>query len=252
MKDILVLGKVKQLERARRRRPHHRRRARGRPRDHVPHLGARAARRGARRARSARRPQDVIELLTDPTRCQVVLVTLPEETPVNELVDTAFALEDRVGVALGPVVVNALPGRPRARRRTRRPRRRRADAGASTIPEPTRARSTAAAAVPPRAPRAPARAGRPARRSACPLPQIRLPFLFGEIGPDEIERARRRADRRGRGAAEPRRVTPTRRRSSRASRVTSWSAAGPAASARRRPRRCSRSRRRGAAATRSS
>src|ERR671925_185288 len=30
----------------------------------------------------------------------------PEETPVNELVDTAFALEDHIGVQLGPVVVN--------------------------------------------------------------------------------------------------------------------------------------------------
>ena len=52
--------------------------------------------------------RDVVEMLSDPTRTQVVLVTLPEETPVNELVDTAFALEDRVGVSLGPVVVNGL------------------------------------------------------------------------------------------------------------------------------------------------
>jgi anion-transporting ArsA/GET3 family ATPase len=49
---------------------------------------------------------EVLEMLGDPARCQVVLVTLPEETPVNELVDTAFALEDRVGVSLGPIVVN--------------------------------------------------------------------------------------------------------------------------------------------------
>ena len=42
----------------------------------------------------------------DPARCQVLLVTLPEETPVNELVDTAYAVEDRAGVALGPIVVN--------------------------------------------------------------------------------------------------------------------------------------------------
>ena len=33
--------------------------------------------------------EDVLELLTDRRRCQVVLVTLPEETPVNELVETA-------------------------------------------------------------------------------------------------------------------------------------------------------------------
>ena len=37
-----------------------------------------------------------------------MLVTLAEETPVNEVVETAFALEDRVGVDLGPVVVNGL------------------------------------------------------------------------------------------------------------------------------------------------
>lgn len=49
---------------------------------------------------------DVIELLGDPQRCQVLLVTIPEETPVSELVDTAFAIEDRTGVSLGPVVVN--------------------------------------------------------------------------------------------------------------------------------------------------
>ena len=52
--------------------------------------------------------RDVLELLGDPARCQVVLVTLAEETPVNELIETAYALEDRVGVQLGPVVVNAL------------------------------------------------------------------------------------------------------------------------------------------------
>jgi arsenite-transporting ATPase len=49
---------------------------------------------------------DVRQMLGDPARCQVVMVTLPETTPVNELIDTAFALEERVGVQLGPVVVN--------------------------------------------------------------------------------------------------------------------------------------------------
>ena len=52
--------------------------------------------------------RDVAELLADPQRCQVMLVTLAEETPVNELIETSFALEDRVGVALTPVVVNAV------------------------------------------------------------------------------------------------------------------------------------------------
>ena len=54
--------------------------------------------------------QDVVELLGDPERSQVVLVTLPETTPVNEVVQTAYALEDRVGVRLGPVVVNEVDG----------------------------------------------------------------------------------------------------------------------------------------------
>ena len=48
----------------------------------------------------------MLELLTDHARCQVMLVTLAEETPVSEVVDTAFAIEDRAGVALGPVVIN--------------------------------------------------------------------------------------------------------------------------------------------------
>jgi anion-transporting ArsA/GET3 family ATPase len=51
---------------------------------------------------------DVLEMLSDPARCQVVLVTLPETTPVNELIETAYALEERVGVQLGSVVVNGV------------------------------------------------------------------------------------------------------------------------------------------------
>lgn len=54
---------------------------------------------------------DVLELLTDPQRCQVVLVTLAETTPVNEVIETAAQLTDRVGVRLGPLVVNGIePG----------------------------------------------------------------------------------------------------------------------------------------------
>jgi anion-transporting ArsA/GET3 family ATPase len=49
---------------------------------------------------------DVVALLSDPARCQVMLVTLPEETPVSEVIETAYAIEDRAGVALGPVIVN--------------------------------------------------------------------------------------------------------------------------------------------------
>jgi anion-transporting ArsA/GET3 family ATPase len=107
IKDLLVLAKVKQLER-------------GRAADLIlidapaaghaitfmqsPATLAETARVGAINRQAA----DVLEMLGDRTRCRVVLVTLPEETPVNELVETAFALEDEVGVALAPVVVNGV------------------------------------------------------------------------------------------------------------------------------------------------
>jgi anion-transporting ArsA/GET3 family ATPase len=61
-----------------------------------------AARAGPVRSQAA----DVVELLNDPTRCRVMLVTLPEEMPVSETVEAAYQLEDRAGVQLGPVVVN--------------------------------------------------------------------------------------------------------------------------------------------------
>ncbi len=48
------------------------------------------------------------EMLGDETRTRVLLTTLAEETPVNEAIDTAFNLEDEVGVKLAPVVVNAV------------------------------------------------------------------------------------------------------------------------------------------------
>ncbi len=51
---------------------------------------------------------EVSEMLADPARCQVLLVTLPETTPVNEAIETARALEERIGVHLSPVVVNAV------------------------------------------------------------------------------------------------------------------------------------------------
>ena len=129
--------------------------------------------------------RDVLEMLTDHDRCRVVLVTLPEETPVNELVDTAFNLEDRVGVGLGPVVVNGLyderPGprdRPGRRRRGRRrhPARRRGDGagGGGRVPARSdgRCRWSRSAGWP----------------TSCPLAQIRLPFVFtAEIGPAELD-----------------------------------------------------------------
>ena len=119
IKDILVLGKVKQLERGGRGEkldPEEW----GRPADLIV-VDAPAAGHTVTFLQSAKglldavrvgpirnQAQDVADLLGDPTRTGVMLVTLAEETPVNELIETAYALEDRVGVRLTPVVVNAL------------------------------------------------------------------------------------------------------------------------------------------------
>ena len=80
-----------------RRRPHRDRRARGGPRDQFL-MSARGLQDAVHVGPVRKQAAEVVELLTDPTRCQVMLVTLPEETPVNELVETAFAIEDRAGV----------------------------------------------------------------------------------------------------------------------------------------------------------
>ncbi len=107
IRDILVLGKVKQLQRD--------------GGHDLILLDAPAAGHAITFLRSARgladavrsgpintQANDVLELLNDPARCRVVLVTLPEETPVNELIETAYSLAEDVGVALGPVVVNGV------------------------------------------------------------------------------------------------------------------------------------------------
>jgi anion-transporting ArsA/GET3 family ATPase len=183
IKDILLLGKVKQLER-----------------EGVADLivlDAPAAGHAITFLQSARslldtvsvgpinaQARDVLELLEDHRRCQVVLVTIPEETPVIEAVDTAFSLEDRVGIGLGPIVVNgvypALAGLA-------------ADpAAAATVADvalrPGEADTLAAAAAF-RRDRMALQATQVARLEAqLPLPQLRLPFLFTtDIGPAELE-----------------------------------------------------------------
>lgn len=51
--------------------------------------------------------EEVSAMLADAQRCRAVLVTLAEETPVNEVIELAADLRDRLSMALGPVVVNA-------------------------------------------------------------------------------------------------------------------------------------------------
>ena len=51
---------------------------------------------------------DGFQAFFDPARSRVMLVTLPETTPVNELSETAATMTSEVGVALAPVVVNGV------------------------------------------------------------------------------------------------------------------------------------------------
>jgi hypothetical protein len=182
MKDILVLGKVKQLERANQAdlilidapAAGHDIRFLLSPRGLLD-----AVRVGPVRAQA----EEVIELLSDPARCRVALVTLAEETPVNELVDTAFALEDRVGVKLAPVVVNAIPDDlPIDGHRAAADA---AEAGIALGASEADALDSAAAFCRERHALALEQAHRLARR--LPLPQLHLPFVFGEIGPADVE-----------------------------------------------------------------
>ncbi len=105
MKDILVLGKVKSLEEQRAAdlivvdAP-----AAGHAITFL--LSARGLLDAVRVGPIRKQASDVVELISNPARCQVMLVTSPEETPVSEAVETAFAIEDRAGVALAPIVVN--------------------------------------------------------------------------------------------------------------------------------------------------
>lgn len=50
---------------------------------------------------------EVAAMLADPARTKVVLVTLAEETPVNEVIELASDVEEDLGIALGPIVINA-------------------------------------------------------------------------------------------------------------------------------------------------
>ena len=114
MPDVLVLGKLKQMERAA---------AAGEPdaADFIV-LDAPAAGHAVRflqsphgacskrptGARSASRPQEVVAMLTDPSRCQVLLVTTPEETPVTETIETARLIEGTAGTTISGVIVNGV------------------------------------------------------------------------------------------------------------------------------------------------
>jgi anion-transporting ArsA/GET3 family ATPase len=183
IKDILILGKVKQLQRS--------------GIADLILLDAPAAGHAVSFLTSARgledivrsgplrtQAEDVLEMLTDPARCQVLLVTLAEETPVNEVVETAFALEDGVGVDLGPVIVNNL--HPVLAGLDADPRRAADDAGVPISDAETMTLAAAAAFRAHRQALQQEQLGRLA--AALPLPQIHLPSLFTvDVGPADLD-----------------------------------------------------------------
>ena len=171
IRDVLVLGKVKQLERDR---------AADLILVDAPATGhaitfltsasgmVSAARGGPLRTQA----QDVVELLSDPARCRVILVTLPEELPVSETIESAYTLEDKAGVQLGPVIVNACDPEPTglgsARRRGGGGRRRQPGRR-----PPGRARGGPDASGWPATPSPPSRSSGCAGTSRCPTSSCR-------------------------------------------------------------------------------
>jgi anion-transporting ArsA/GET3 family ATPase len=183
IRDVLVLGKVKQIERSGIAdlvlvdAP-----ATGHTMTFLSSAGGLldAARGGPIRAQAA----DVVALLSDPSRCQVALVTLPEEMPVNEVIEAAYQLEDKVGIALGPVIVNGcyppMPGLHMPAEAAV------VAAGASLDPGLVHALEQARQFRLTRQELQEDQFGRLARE--LPLPQLRVPFLFTEsIGPEELD-----------------------------------------------------------------
>ena len=130
---------------------------------------------------------NVRALLSDPALCQAILVTLPEETPVNELVATAFSIEDRVGVALGPVVVNGCIGSlPEGCPLDTASIRQLAELCDQYL-NPSEARELASAAIF-RTERHELQKGQIERLTRhLPLPQLRLPYVFSSfLGSSEL------------------------------------------------------------------
>ncbi len=111
LRDILLIGKIKEAER---------RRVSGQyaydllvldapPTGRLPRF-LEAPRSIVQLVRSGpirQQAQGVLDMVSDPKRCQVVLVTLPEDMPVRETAEAAETL-GKMGIALGPVVVNGV------------------------------------------------------------------------------------------------------------------------------------------------
>ncbi len=193
MPDILVLGKLKQIERAA---------ATGQAgAPDVVVLDAPAAGHAVRFLQSPggllgaagggpvrAQAQEVVEMLSDPSRCQVVLVTTPEETPVSEVIETAQALEDRAGVTLCTVVVNArLPTVDMPDGLSTQDLAEAVARSGGVLADDQASGLVAAAAL--RSERQRSQAAQVRRLAEeLPLPQLELPFCFSaDLGPEQLE-----------------------------------------------------------------
>jgi anion-transporting ArsA/GET3 family ATPase len=185
MKDILVLGKVKALQNAR-------------AADVIVVDGPAAGHAvtfllspkglldAVRVGPVLTQAMEVTEMLADPERARVMLVTLPEETPVNETVETAKVLIDPMGLSLAPLVVNGLYP---SRSLETDPERIRAAASSAGVSLPETEVDHLALAAEFHTRRRALQTAQVERLAASlDLPQVHLPFLFtAELGPAELE-----------------------------------------------------------------
>jgi anion-transporting ArsA/GET3 family ATPase len=192
MPDMLVLGKLKQIERAA---------AAGRPgAPDVVVMDAPAAGHAVRFLQSPyglvdaagggpvrAQAEEVVEMLSDPARCQVVLVTSPDETPVNETIETARLLEQRAGTKLCAVVVNArLPTLPLPPAMGATELCQLASQSGAQLTREEAEDLSAAGRL--RLRRQESEAAQVDRLSSeLPVPQLELPFCFStDLGPDQL------------------------------------------------------------------
>jgi len=126
---------------------------------------------------------EVVAMLSDPALAQVTLVTLAEELPVTEAIEAAYLIEDKAGVALGPVIANRVTTAASGLEVPAAQAARRADVELSA--ELEAALDEAATFVRHRAERCDVALRR--LRHELPLDVIVLPELDAEaLGPDEI------------------------------------------------------------------
>ncbi|MFA5891863.1 MAG: ArsA-related P-loop ATPase [Actinomycetota bacterium] len=188
LRDILLIGKIKEAEQ---------RREDGRyvydliildapPTGRLPRIldAPRAVGELVRGGPIRQQAQGVIDMVFDPKRTQVILVTHPEEMPVRETVESADIFR-AMGIALGPIVVNAVWPEVRALGRDPAATLREAAAGMDLSDEAIRGLAEVATAHARRARNQ--RKAISALAAETDLARVELPYVFSDhIGKNEI------------------------------------------------------------------